>query len=145
MAKLVSVKYPTAYAGQTLNFPLIGSATFEKDGSLEVADDKVDEFIELTFDSFTFENLDTKEEEEENEEEEGTSEGVPEQKVKVTKATGNKGKAAKEKEKKKMQEHLDSLNFKQLIELAKETDIPQESLAAMTDKKLRKELLTRLV
>lgn len=143
MARLSSVKFSRKeYAGQTLNFPLIGSATFDKDGILEVADDKVDEFIELTLTSFAFENLDAVEEETEEEFDESkeTDKSLASEKPKKVVS-----KTAQKKKELKMQAHLDSLNFKELIELAKETDIPPESLAAMTDKKLKKELLIRLV
>ncbi len=55
MAKLKSLKYIKGqFAGQTLNFPLVGDVTFAKDGSVEIDDDKVEDFQKITKDSFEF-------------------------------------------------------------------------------------------
>lgn len=156
--KLTSLKHPTAYAGQTVNFPVIGNATFEKDGTLEVEDDKVEEFVELTYPSFAFELPETEEDEELINGEypkvkAGTvvfvsgSEVVVEKKKPGRKPKSEEQKAleAFEKEKAEIKATLKPLTFQELVDLAKDTDLPKESLAGMSDSKLRSELLKRLM
>jgi hypothetical protein len=52
--KLVSTKVKTDNANRTVQFPVIGVATFDKDGFLEVDDKVAAEFIEATVPSFDF-------------------------------------------------------------------------------------------
>lgn len=42
------------YAGNTVNFPFIGVATFDADGNLEVEEVHLESFLEATKDSFNF-------------------------------------------------------------------------------------------
>lgn len=126
MLKLVSKKHPIAYAGQTIHFPVIGNATFNEDGSLDVDDGKVDDFIDLTKPSFDFQpKVGSGRKKKELTPEELAAEII-------------------EKENEGIRETLDASSFEQLIELAKESKIPKESLASMTDKKLRKLLFKEL-
>lgn len=113
MANLISRKYTLEYAGQTVGFPVIGKATFNADGSLDVADEKVKEFIEATEPSFDF-------------------------KLK----TAKKDKKDKEVEKKnETEEMLKGLKFEELVTLAKEAKIDAAKMIGWSDSKLRKELL----
>lgn len=124
--KLLSQKYNSAYAGQTIHFPVIGDATFESNGLLEVDDDSVIEFIELTKDSFNFKKY--------------IKPG--DKTVKLTKEEKEALKLGEEH--KATKDQLESLNFEQLVELAKEGEIPLESLAGLSDGQLRKVLFDKM-
>lgn len=116
MANLISRKYSLEYADQTLMFPLIGKATFNADGSLDVPDDKVKEFIALMEPSFDF-------------------------KLKAAKPDKKDKESAKVKEAKDM---LAQLDFKALVDLAKESKIDPGAMQGWSDDKFRKELLKKL-
>lgn len=127
MAKLVSRKYNKGqYNGQTLNFPVIGQATFSDKGVLEVEDDKVEALILLTETSFDF-----------------IAEGSEE--VKPKKDTVRKNKKGEEvvvetAEDKELKELLAQADTKTLLEMAGEAQLDPASAASMTDARLRQEL-----
>jgi len=124
--KLISNKYPTEYAEQTVTFPLIGQATFDKNGLLEVDDEQVTEFLELTRPSFDFRKY--------------IKPGD-----KVIKLTKEEKEALKqEEENKAVKEQLESLNFEQLVTLAKEAGIDLIKMEGATDGKLRKVLFEKM-
>lgn len=115
MAILISRKYPLQYAGRKLNFPVIGDATFNEDGSLEVADEKVKEFIAATEPSFDF------------------------------KVKGKVTKKDKEDEKvEETRKMLATLELPQLVELAKESGIVPAKMQNWSDDKIRKEILKKM-
>lgn len=126
--KLFSKKYGQAYATQTVHFPLIGNATFDKNGLLEVDDEQAVKFIQLTEPSFDFKEYVRKGE---------TG------KIKKTKEELAEEKRNEELE--KTLKDLEILTFEQLVELAKESEISLESLKGATDTKLRQVIAAKLV
>ncbi len=120
MATLQSRKYTKGeYKDQTVNMPVVGTVKFNKDGTLDVEDELVDEFIRLTEESFDFATPEVKEEEDE-------------------------AKKLKEAEKKELAENLEKMDIVALSELLDDAGIKREDAAKWTDKKLRKELLKKL-
>lgn len=130
MAQLISQKYkPEIYAGQSLIFPIIGKATFSKEGILEVPDTQVASLIEATKTSFDFIEKDTE---------------------KATVKSSKKGsKKQKEEEvdttESELREQLATLGTKDLLEMAKEALSDPSTAAGMTDAKLRDVLLKELL
>lgn len=139
---LVSRRYKKGeYAGQTVIMPHLGSVTFEDDGSLKLDSDiPIEDFLKDTVESFNFEvksdkvkkevvsKVKGKAKEEEQEEEE--KEVDP-------------GKAAQEKF--ELEEKLNEMTSKELLELAKDAKFINVDVAAWSDKKLKKELLKKLL
>jgi hypothetical protein len=118
MIKLKSLAYSRGeYAGRTIQLPVVGEVAFEKDGTLEVKDEKTAfDLIEATKESFDFEQV-----------------GKP---------------------KELTPEEQDVREYKELLDLATEQDILtfvselgeehkafKEKAAAMSNDKLKKELL----
>jgi hypothetical protein len=117
MANLISKKHPIAYANQTLTFPIIGEGTFNEDGSLDVDDEKLEEFLHATEPSFDFK-----------------VKGAPKKEADVVDE--------------ETQETIDAINattdLNELIELAKEAELPADKLMEWTDKRIKKELIKKL-
>ena len=124
MSKLISQKHRHAYAKQSVIMPVIGEVQFNEDGSLDVADEKVEDFIAATKESFDFQpegKSKKKGGKKDGEDDEETDE-VKEWRAQLAKAT-----------------------TKDLLAMAKEADLgTPEKVAAMTDEKLREELLKKL-
>ena len=116
---------PLEYANQTIIFPVIGEQTMSSKGTLDVQEDKVEAFTLATIDSFGF-----------YEKVEG-----------AVQADGRaKGKAEKHSEEyNNTKKELESLELKDLVELAKESGLDPADLITMTDGKIRAELLKKLV
>ena len=108
-----------AYAGQTVQFPVIGEVTFSQDGTVDVDEDKVEAFVAKTFDSFGFY-------------EKGAS------KPDALKQNQNEQYA-------ELKEQLDALETEDLLLLAKESGLPPDNIAQMTDGRIRKVLLEKMI
>lgn len=118
MSKLISQKYRNAYAQQRVIMPVIGEVEFNEDGSLDVEDDKVEALVESTKESFDFQ------------------------------IEGDKSKKDKKEDTAEVaewREHLAKATSEELLAMAKEADLGKpEKVAAMTDEKLRAELLKKI-
>jgi len=124
--KLKSAKYPNGqYANQTIHFPVIGDAQFDKDGNLEVEldEEKLEAFILLTKESFNFSTVEQVEKDIKKKEKE---------------------KKKKEKEQAELEKMLNEASGDELLELLKETGdkafIERAINEAWNDNKLRAEL-----
>lgn len=114
---LISQKYSKKeYAGQSVTFPVIGNATFDKDGNLDVEEDQIEEFILATQESFDFEVS-----------------GVVKEKTEDEKALDE------------YKELLDIADEKELLTLVRETGDEKLifKAAAMSNEKIKKELVKR--
>ncbi len=124
------------YAGQTVTMAVLGAVTFNDKGQLIVEnDDRLDAFLLATQPSFDFVVLDAS--------------GKPVKKTKknATKEEKEQEEAQEEKEKEiaEITAKLEAMSSKQLLELTRDTDISPGAAAAWSDKRLRKELLERLL
>jgi hypothetical protein len=108
------------FIDRTIILPVVGEAYFDKEGMLEVTIEQAVELIELTKGSIDLYNPFTKEEEDRIAELNKTED---------QKATEELGKL------------IESATTEELLELAKESKLPPETLAGMTDRRLRNELL----
>jgi hypothetical protein len=103
------------YAGQAIEFPVIGKASFTADGTLEVDEDKVEDFIAATLSSFGFY-------------EKGESAPL----------------VAEEEEEDEIMKMLKDLSTKELINLARESDLSAQQIAKMSEQELRDELFEKM-
>lgn len=113
---------PLEYAGQTIILPVVGEVTFTDTGNLEVDEEVVESLVAATETSFGF------------------FEEVPE----GSKKPKGKVQVANE-EYEKTKAELDTLSSEDLINLAKESGIAPAALMGMTDGKIKKELLKKLL
>lgn len=132
MKVLESKKYDKGqYAEQTVQMPVLGEVTFEKDGTLQVEDESLlEEFIEATLPSFNFQ--------------------VKGAKKKVVKKGGDPQEPQDEEgddmTEGEIKAKLDAMSSNELSELVKSTpDIDPVKAVAWSDARIRKELLKRLV
>lgn len=120
MVNLISAKYRRGeYAGQTIHLPVVGNVVFNKDGSVDVEEDKVDAVIEHTRESLMLRRKDPK------------------------KGSENDPIVKKQIKEDQIREQLASLSFVQLVDLAKEAGL--DIHPASTDDKLRADLLKELL
>lgn len=114
---------PLDYANQTIIFPIIGEATLSDKGTLDVASDQAEAFIESTKDSFGF-----------YEHVEGNKSDKQKSNIQQYNEEYAKTKA-----------DLESLELVDLVALAKDSGLEAAELMNMTDGKIRAELLKKLV
>jgi len=111
------------YAGRKVIMPLIGTVQFNDDGTLDVEDSLVDEFISATKDSFDF------------------SDGIKAEPKKKKKDEPEEDDDEDDSGLEELKQQLADATTQELLELVKETDIKPEKAASWTDARLRKELL----
>lgn len=125
MAKLKSLKYTKGqFAGQTLNFPLVGDVAFAQDGSIEVDGDKLEEFLKITKDSFEF--------------------GLVDEEGQVIKKTPETPEEQEEEEDREILALLEQANSIQLLTMAGELSM-DPSVAALSDAMLRRSIYKVMV
>lgn len=119
------------YRGQSLNFPLIGVTTFDDNSVIQVPSDQVDQFLDLTRESFDFVEV-----------------GSPQTATTTTSPISTKSNKVKvQPANKQEQEIWDLLNQADtvtLLEMAKEAQLDHVTTAAMSDGKLRIALFNKL-
>lgn len=105
--------------------PVVGEVEFNEDGSIDVSDEQAEDLIAATKESFDFQT------ESKSKKKGGKKDGEedPEETAEV----------------KEWREHLDKATSEELLAMAKEADLGKpEKIAAMTDEKLRSELLKKI-
>lgn len=128
MSKLISKKYGTSYAGQTVILPIIGESTFEEDGTIDIKEELVPSLISATKESFDFAIYGS-------EESKGKSKSKQQEEIEET----------IDPETLALIDGLEKASKTELLELAKETTLDLAQVAKMSSAKLKKELIKILI
>jgi hypothetical protein len=129
MSKLISQKHGKIYAGQTNQLPVVGKIEFDENGAIEVPDEFVAELIAATAESFDFRvEGEPKKEKDDEDGDNGSESKLTEEQIADWKELISKASSA------------------ELLQMAAEVNLGKPAkVAAMTDEKLRVEILKKVI